>query len=222
MSGTNQISQPMTANYLLQAFITDIITNRADVQNGLTPVSKIIQTCKNTDYNDFVANGFKYMFLFDETLDIWLSNTDEGNKQANIISHDQIEFNYHTSLISYTGRILTPHIILSDPTLYPKRSLQNCVNGPSLQQYITSFLIAYKEIQSQCPHDMETVGYFQPRFYLATYHILSTASNRNPDGTFTPSVKTSIIGVMKYKHAKTGVDRIIWLGTGLQQIVPNS
>lgn len=219
---SNQISQPMTTNYLLQAFITEVITNRPEVQNGLTPRSRIIQTCKNTDYNDFVANGFKYMFLFDETLDIWLANNDEGNKQAKIISHDQIEFNYHTPLMSFNGAILTPGIIISDPTLYTKRSLQNCVNGPTLQEYITSFLGAFQEIQGQCPHDMETVGYFQPRFYLADYNILSISSNRNEDGTFTTSLKTSIIGVMKYKHAKTGVDRIMWLGTGLQQIVPNA
>lgn len=219
---SNQISQPMITNYSLQAFIAEIINNRSEVKNGLTPASRIIKVCKNSDYNEFVVNGFKYMFLFDETLENWVSNNDDGNKQAKIISHDQIELNYHTPLMSPSGNILTPGNIISDSSLYPKRSLQNCINGPTLQEYIISFLGAYKEIKSQCIHDMETVGYFQPRFYLANYNIVSTASNRNPDNTFTPSVKTSIIGVMKYKHSITGVDRIMWLGTGLQQIIPIS
>lgn len=219
---SNQISQPMTTNYLLQAFITEIINNRSEVSNGITPNTRIIQVCKNSDYNDFVANGYKYMFLFDETLEKWINNTDDGNKQGRIITHDQIEYNYYTPLI--TGNtILTPGAILTNSNLFTKRSIQNTVNGPTLEEYITSFLGAYSEIKSQCPHNMANVGYFQPRFYLAEYSILSVSSNRDSEtGTFTPSVKTSIIGVMKYKDSKTNVDRVLWLGTGLQQIIPNA
>ena len=213
---SNQISQPMTVNFLFQVLITELISNRTVLQRGITPLSQIVQTVQNTDYIDFAANGFKYIFIFDEPLTTWLENTDDVNKQAKIINHEQIEYNYYTPLMSPSGDIITIGTILADPTLTSKKSIQNHANGPIFGDYLTSFLGAYKQIQQQgqAIYDMENVGYFQPRFYTATYSILSTATNQ-------VSEKTSIVCVMKYYHTPSKMDRIIWFGTGLQQIVPN-
>jgi hypothetical protein len=213
---SNQITQPMTANYLFQALITELISNRNVLQKGITPQSQIIQIVRNTDYTDFAANGFKYIFIFDEPLSSWLENTDDGNKQARIINHEQISYNYYTPLLNSNGETTTIGTLLSDQTLFGKKSIQTRSNGPTLGEYLTSFLGAYKQIQQQgnAIYNMEDVGVFQPRFYLATYNILSTATNQ-------VSEKTSIICVMKYLHIPTGVMRIIWSGTGFNQIVPN-
>lgn len=209
------IQNAMTTNYLFQAFSTTTLLNRNITQNGISPNTPIVVSCRNTDYNDFVSNGYKYLFIFDMPLSDFIENSNDSVKRANIINHDNISINYFTSLICDDKSILNFGKILSDPLLTSKKPIQNHLNGPSLGQYTNSVISAFKLIVSQCPHNMEEVDYFQQRYYLATYNFLAIGTNQF-------SEKTSIIMVMKYKHTATNTDRVVMCGGGLQQIVTSS
>lgn len=206
------IQNAMTTNYLFQAFSTATLLNRNITQNGISPNSPIVVSCRNSDYNDFAANGYKYLFTFDMPLSDFVENTADSAKRANIINHDNLSINYFTPLIGADKSNLTLGKILSDPLLTSKQPIQNHLNGPSLEEYTTSVVQAFNSIVGQCPHNMADVDYFQQRYYLPSYRFLAIGTNQF-------SEKTSIVMVMKYRHTATNTDRVVMCGGGLQQIV---
>jgi hypothetical protein len=206
------IQAPMTTNYIFQTFTTSVIMDRKLIQNGLHPNMPLVVSCRNTDYNDFQANGFKYIFIFETPLADFLDNSDESIKRSKIINYEQVSLNYYTPLVNQNRSIMTLGQILSDPLLYSKKPLQNYLHGPNFGTYCNSVVIAYRTIVASCPYDMTDVDYYQPRYYLAKYPILGIASN-------VETLKESIIMVMKYKNTTTGQDCVLLCGGGLMQIV---
>lgn len=204
----------MTTNNLFQLLITAILSDPTVLEKGLTPRSPLIQSCKNSNYADFSANGFKYIFLFDESLSAWVANTNDQNIHARVINHEQLEFNFSYPLVNGSpAQTTTLQTMIQDPTSTTRHS-QQTPTGATLSEYLETVKVAYQEIKSQCPHNIaDNVGYLQPRFYIAqNYHILSIASNQI-------SEKTSTICVIKYRDVATGTDRVMWGGTGLVQLL---
>lgn len=214
MSSQNTIANAMTTNYIFNHLVTTLVLDKNYTAQGLYPNMPVIASSKNTDYIDFVANGFKYVFIFEHDLNDLLENSFDSIKRAKLISYDPVAINYFTPLINADKSVLTFGQILSNPLLNTKRPIQNHVSGANLGDWTTSVVNALRTIISHCPYDMDTVGEYQPRFFVPTYQILSASENIQ-------TKKTSIIMFMKYKTA-AGVWKVLHMGGGLQQIIVNS
>lgn len=211
---TNTIQQPLTGNYSLSTFVALLLLDRKMTERGLVPNHPLINSLRNSDYNDFVANGFKYLFIFNLTLEDYLANTFDSIKKTQLISYDQVALNYFTPLMGTNKSILTFGSILANPLLCVKRPIQNHATGAPLGEWINSVVNGLSQIVTSNPHNMEDVDYYQPRFYLSTYTVLSPSTNQE-------TTKTSVIMVMKYKNLATNTDCVCLAGTGLIQIIAN-
>jgi hypothetical protein len=204
------ILQPITTNYLFQTLGTYLTINSDELTKGINPTSRIIRKLQNSNYYDYKKNDFKYMFVYNFTLDDFVNCNAE---RAEVIAVDTIRLNFYTDLLLPNGKTITLDYIRGNPELANKYSIQYGKNGIQQITYVNELIdITLPQILSQCPINMKSTNEFNPEYYLTKYDFVAL------DGKTTQ--KVSNVAVIKYTTKVDGkpVQKVILFGTGLEEI----
>lgn len=204
------ILQPILTNYLFQTLGTYYVQNANELKS-VNPNTKIIKQLQNSNYYNFERNEFRYMFVFNFTLEDFINAKSEN---VELISNDQIRLNFHTSLVKPNGQTITLNDIRNNPRSKNTYSVEFGTKGITLEYYVNTLInTTMPQILKQCPTNMKSVNQFNPEYYLTTYDFTSL------DGELTK--KTSNVAAIKYTKIVNDkpVQYVLLFGAGLQEII---
>jgi len=226
------IQQPVTENYIYQTLITLLTSNTSILSKGVVPATRIFLKYKNDNFDTFRGNGYKYTFVYNFGLSDFLNPSADTIKRAEVMSHDQMSLNFGANLMHSIGtrRFLQRDYVIFNkiysqqftereqyvtstvgylydlPEVY---SLQYGASGITLKSYMTSVISALPGIVQQCPVDISKVQEYYPVNYVTNYTYTDLQGNT--------TTKTATFTAIKYTC--NGVQKVLFLGTGLQEFV---
>jgi hypothetical protein len=103
--------------------------------------------------------------------------------------------------------------IINNPLSRTIYSNQSGEQGNTLYDYALRIQAAHKQNIDQCPTDVRLIKFNHPLFYTITYNLVTS------NGTVT--VKTSIVGLIKYRKAN-GEIWIAFFGTPINEYTTSS
>jgi hypothetical protein len=229
------INEPVTQNYIYQTLITVLTNEKAILRNGITPKTEIFLQYKNKNYNILSNNGFKYCFVYNFDLTDFINPTEDSIKNAEVISHEQMELNFEATLSyinsyqyyikevyrSFGGlskqlmrkpiyKTATVGYLYSSPFSKALHSQQYGTNGITLENYMDSVIKALPGIVSQCPVNMNNVQDYFPENYVTEYTYTDLQGNT--------TIKTASFTAIKYT-TQNGTQKVLFFGTGLQEYI---
>jgi hypothetical protein len=232
---TSLISEPVTQNYIYQTLITILTSDKSILQNGVSPKTEIFLQYKNKNFDILRENGFKYCFVYNFNLNDFLNPTEDSIKNAEVISHEQMDTNFGANLsyfngyeyyIKYTYKYLgrlagqlmrkpiyktaTVGYLYSSPFSKALYSQQYGSNGITLENYMDSVIKALPGIVAECPVNMNNVQDYFPENYISDYTYTDLQGNT--------TTKTGTFTAIKYT-LENGSQKVLFFGTGLQEFI---
>lgn len=207
---SKDIIQPITTNYIFQTLGTSVVLDKKLLASGVTPNTELIKQLRNSSYYDLKGNSYKYMFVYLLTLEQFVTQTDFDNVQ--IISFDQVRWNFSTQLIKPNGKTITIGDIINNPEYSKRLSKQYGKDGITLGEYMNFIKEnSFYQIAQQCPINMTATNEYNPEYYLPTYDILAINGTRD--------VKTSNVCAVKFTDLTDNVQKVFLFGSGLSEYV---
>lgn len=210
---TNLITNTIHMNYTYTSLLTALTQDPSILRNGVTNQTPLIRACSHSGWNDFNNDGRRYLIYYNFKLDDWVTGSPKSLATSEIICHDAFQFNYNCPLTkTVDGKVvpITLNDILKDPLSRTMYSNQTGNAGANLYEYAVKILSAHKQNLIKCPVDTRLIKYNHPIYYTTEYTFISSSGQ--------PTIKSAIVGIIKYKKAN-GEEHVAVLGTALEEYI---
>ena len=231
------IKQPVTENYIYQTMISNLSYDKSIICNGFGSDSDFFLRYSNGIYENLVNNGYKYVFVYNFSLDNFINANTSNITKTEVITHDQMHLNYGASLRKFNNkryyyvtkytefkRQLRPYKELASEDVYTTVTIGDLYNGTnsastyskqygsagaSLQNYMETVIQQLPPIVIGCPFDMTKTIEYHPYSYIYEYDYIDLFGNSTKKiATFTA-----------IKYTVNGDKKVLFFGTGLQEYV---
>lgn len=231
------IQQPVTENYIYQTMISNLSYDASIIGNGVSSDSNFFLRYSNGIYENLVSNGYKYVFVYNFSLDNFINATTNNITKNEVITHDQMHLNFGASLRKFSNkryyyvtkytefkRQLRPYKELASQDIYATVTIGDLYNdtnsattyskqygsaGASLKDYMETVILELPDIVRGCPFDMTKTLEYHPYSYIYEYDYIDLLGNATKKiATFTA-----------IKYTANGDKKVLFFGTGLQEYV---